>query len=127
MAVCGGERAWYAGLLGCRATAERQRLPASNNTAQLQQGAEPECLTTATMSSAAASPKVGVSHLARAVDDAAHDSNGHAGQVAGARPDLVSHLLQAGGQAGAWGWCSGTGQICKWQVGSAGQQHLAGS
>lgn len=42
----------------------------------------------------ASSPKVCVSHLAGAVDDAAHDGDGHARQVAGARPDLVSHLLQ---------------------------------
>lgn len=40
------------------------------------------------------SPKVGVGHLSGAVDDAAHDGDGHARQVAGALPDLVGHLLQ---------------------------------
>lgn len=40
------------------------------------------------------SPKIGVGHLSRAVDNAAHDGDGHARQVAGLLPNLVGHLLR---------------------------------
>ena len=40
------------------------------------------------------SPKVSVCHLSGAIDYAAHDGNGHTGQMPSALPYLVCHLLQ---------------------------------
>ena len=45
--------------------------------------------------------KVGIRHLARAVHDAAHDRDGHAGEVPGARGNSRGHLLQVEQSAAA--------------------------
>ena len=58
-------------------------------------------------------PEVGIGHLPRTVDDAAHDSNGHTGQVPCLGPDLLSHLqARPGGTGAAFHLMPGADHVC---------------